>query len=197
MASVCVGSLLALEVSASLNAVVSLRRRNRQGDLELKRKIRCGLFGGDGEVLRNRCFARLLFFNRDVMASPILQYRVTQVSQCYHECMTVSNKCSSGKKVKQSRGKWQLPSAHDHAPLDYTDIVVERQQWTLQAAKEKQIWKFVKLQMLHRVLNAWKLFGFPVTRNEEGEKLTDSQKEYADTDGQELKHTYSTFLHRL
>lgn len=41
--------------------------------------------------------------------------------------------------------------------------------------------------------NVWKHFGFPVSRNEEGEKVTD-RKQYADTAAVDLVHSYSTFL---
>lgn len=46
--------------------------------------------------------------------------------------------------------------------------------------------------------DTWKRVGFPVSRHEEGEKVTDRQKkkrkEYADTVGLELIHTCGTFM---
>lgn len=105
------------------------------------------------------------------------------------ESMTVSVKRSSRQKgvsatVKQSGGNWDLhlPSAHHPLPSAH---LYRPGSW---AKVTRKTWmeKFVNLRMLQRV---WQKFSFLVSGNKRM-----MNRQYADTAGLSLTHTYGTFM---
>lgn len=107
---------------------------------------------------------------------------LTEASQCHCRHMTVWNDCSSGQKVffsatvKPSRGKWELQLSLAHTcPLSFPHRVVQRKWRMPQILRENRVTTFVKLWMLHQVLN---LMGgsILVSRVRKWENVTDRQK---------------------